>query len=146
LENRINNIFCWLNEITELKTPTKEFTDKDWDKFNSYMVHRFISMNLFYTELANIAQSLMPNNKRDIYNFYKEMLPKRKAYFRYIKSKNKTTNNDLLNKIAFYFKVGEAEADAYINILGKEGMVTILTEMGLDKKEIKKLLKCKEIK
>ena len=60
------------------KSSAEEFTDKDWENFNSYMVHRFISMNVYYTELADLAQSLMPNNKKQIYNLYKEMIPKKK--------------------------------------------------------------------
>ena len=139
--NRTKNIFCWLNEITEYKTPAAEFTDKDWDQFNSYMVHRFISTNELYTELANYAQSLMPNNKRDIYNFYKEMIPKRRGYFRYIKTKNKAHNKELVEQISSYFKVGDAEASSYIDILDKDNLTAILKEMGGEDKEIKKLLK-----
>lgn len=139
--NRTKNIFCWLKEITEIKTPAAEFTDKDWDQFNSYMVHRFISTNELYTELADLAQSLMPNNKRDIYNLYKEMIPKRKAYFRYIKTKMKSPNKELVEKISFYFKVGSDEAASYIEMLNKDDLNTILKEMGGEDKEIKKLLK-----
>ena len=90
LKNKTKNIFDWLNEITLHKSSAEEFTDKDWDNFNSYMVHRFISMNLYYVELANYAQSLMPHNKKEIYNFYKEMIPEGKSYFKYIKSKSKS--------------------------------------------------------
>ena len=140
--NRTKNIFCWLNEITLHKTPAAEFTDKDWDNFNSYMVHRFISTNLSYTELANYAQTLMPNMKKDIYNFYKEMIPKRKGYFKYIKKKSMfAPNKELVEQIASYFKVGSAEASSYIEILDKNELASILGEMGEDKKEIKKLLK-----
>jgi len=140
--NRTKNIFCWLKEITELKTPAAEFTDKDWDNFNSYMVHRFISTNLSYTELANYAQTLMPNMKKDIYNFYKEMIPKRKGYFKYIKKKSMfAPNKELVEQIASYFKVGSAEASSYIEILNKDDLTAILKEMGGEDKEIKKLLK-----
>jgi glycosidase len=138
---KTKNIFSWLDEITLHKSPAEEFTDKDWDNFNSYMVHRFISMNLYYAELANIAQSLMPNNKKEIYNFYKEMIPKRKSYFKYIKSKNKQPNKNLIEKITSYFKVGSSEASSYIDILDKKELTNILNEMGVDDKEKKKLLK-----
>ena len=142
MEDRIKNIFCWLKEITELKTPAAEFTDKDWDNFNSYMVHRFISTNLSYTELANYAQTLMPNMKKDIYNFYKEMIPKRKGYFKYIKKKSMfAPNKELVEQIASYFKVGSTEASSYIEILNKDDLTAILKEMGGEDKEIIKLLK-----
>jgi len=138
---KTKNIFCWLNEITLHKSPSEEFTDKDWENFNSYMVHRFISMNLYYTELADLAQSLMPNNKKEIYNFYKEMIPKRKSYFKYIKSKNKQPNKELVEQISSYFKIGSSEASTYIDILNKKDLTNILNEMGVDDKEKKKILK-----
>lgn len=138
---KTKNIFCWLNEITEYKSPSEEFTDKDWDNFNSYMVHRFISMNLYYTELANYAQSLMPNNKKEIYNFYKEMIPRRKAFFKYIKTKTKQPNKELVEKITSYFEIGSSEASTYIDLMSKNDMTDILKEMGVEDKEIKKLIK-----
>ena len=98
-------------------------------------------MNLYYTEIANIAQSLMPNNKKEIYNFYKEMIPKRKTFFKYIKSKNKSASKELVEKIASYFKVGEAEGSSYIDILGKENILSLLREMGIEQKEAKKIMK-----
>jgi hypothetical protein len=141
LKDRTKNIFDWLNEITLYKTAAQEFTDKDWENFNSYMVHRFISMNMYYTEIANIAQSLMPNNKKEIYNFYKEMIPKRKAFFKYIKSKNKKPNKELVEKIASYFRVGEAEGSSYIHVMDKGNILSLLEGMGIEGKEAKKLLK-----
>ena len=141
MKDRIKNIFCWLDEITLHKTSAQEFTDKDWENFNSYMVHRFISMNMYYTEIANIAQSLMPNNKKEIYNFYKEMIPRRKAFFKYIKSKNKKPNKELVEKIASYFRVGEAEGSSYIHVMDKGNILSLLEGMGIEGKEAKKLLK-----
>jgi hypothetical protein len=138
---RTKNIFDWLNEITLHKTPAEEFADKDWENFNSYMVHRFISMNVYYTELANYAQSLMPNNKKQIYNFYKEMLPRRKSFFKYIKTNKKQPNKELLEKMTSYFEIGSSDASTYIELMTKEDMTGILKEMGVEDKEIKKLLK-----
>ena len=139
--NRTKNIFDWLNEITIHKTSAQEFTDKDWENFNSYMVHRFVSMNLYYTELANYAQTLMPTNKREIYNFYKEMIPRRKTFFKYIKSKTKNPSKELVEKLSFYFKVGKSEVLSYIDILDKENILSLLREMGIEQKEAKKIMK-----
>ena len=98
-------------------------------------------MNMYYTEIANIAQSLMPNNKKEIYNFYKEMIPRRNAFFKYIKSKNKKPNKELVEKIASYFKVGEAEGSSYIHVMDKSDILSLLEGMGIEGKEAKKLLK-----
>ena len=137
---KTKNIFDWLNEITLHKSPAEEFADKDWENFNSYMVHRFISMNLNYVELVDYAQSLMPNNKKQIYNFYKEMLPRRKAFFKYIKPKTKQPNKELVEKMSSYFEIGSSDASVYIELMTSEDMTDILKEMGIEDKEIKKLL------
>ena len=141
MKDKIKNIFDWLQHITLYKTPSSEFTDNDWEKFNSYMVHRFISMHVYYVEIADYAQSMLPTMKKEIYNFYKEMIPKRKAFFKYIKSKNKKPNKELVKKIASYFRVGEAEGSSYIHVMDKGNILSLLEGMGIEGKEAKKLLK-----
>ena len=140
-KDKIRNIFDWLNHITLYKTPSTEFTDNDWENFNSYMVHRFISMNVYYVEIADYAQSMLPNMKKEIYNFYKEMIPKNKTYLKYVKSQTKGYSKDLLEKVADYYEVGIREARSYIAVMKKDELTQILSEMGLENKEIKKLLK-----
>jgi hypothetical protein len=140
-EDKIKNIFDWLQHITLYKTPASEFTDNDWENFNSYMVHRFISMSPYYVEVADYAQSMLPTMKKEIYNFYKEMIPKRKVWLQYIKSKTKTVNKDLIEDIAKYYEIGAADATSYIEVMTKEEISIVLSEMGKDNKEIKKLLK-----
>jgi len=140
-KDKIKNIFDWLQHITLYKTPSSEFTDNDWEKFNSYMVHRFVSMHVYYVEIADYAQSMLPNMKKQIYNFYREMLPKNKVWLQYIKSKTETINKDLVEDIAKYYEVGAADALSYITIMTKKELSQILNNMGKDNKEIKKLLK-----
>ena len=140
-EDKIKNIFDWLQHITLYKTPASEFTDNDWENFNSYMVHRFISMSPYYVEVADYAQSMLPTMKKEIYNFYKEMIPKRKVWLQYIKSKTKTVNKNLIEDIAKYYEIGAADALSYIAVMTKEEISIVLSKMGKDNKEIKKLLK-----
>ena len=140
-EDKIKNIFDWLQHITLYKTPASEFTDNDWENFNSYMVHRFISMSPYYVEVADYAQSMLPTMKKEIYNFYREMIPKRKVWLQYIKSKTEAVNKDLVEDIAKYYEVGAADALSYIAVMTKEEISITLGEMGKDEKEIKKLLK-----
>ena len=140
-EDKIKNIFDWLQHITLYKTPASEFTDNDWENFNSYMVHRFISMSPYYVEVADYAQSMLPTMKKEIYNFYREMIPKRKVWLQYIKSKTKNINKDLIEDIAKYYEVGTADATSYIAVMTKEEISIVLSKMGKDNKEIKKLLK-----
>jgi hypothetical protein len=82
----MKNIFDWIKEINSKKSPTSSFTDKDWDLFNSYMIHRFMSQNTDYIEVVNLVQEFPPQEKIMIYNVYKEFIPKNNKWNKYIKS------------------------------------------------------------
>jgi hypothetical protein len=135
------NIFDWLKHINQYKTPPSKFTDKDWDVFNSYMIHRFISMDKSLIEVVNYVQEFPPQEKVMIYNIYKEFIPKNNKWNKYIKSKTKQPNKDLVEYIKNYFECSSKEAKEYINILGNQEISRILNQIGLEKKEIKPLLK-----
>jgi uncharacterized protein YbcC (UPF0753/DUF2309 family) len=134
-------VFNWLNEITVKKTPSTQFTKEDWDGWNSYMVHRFLSMNKGYIDLVNIAQKFHPTDKKGLYNFYKELIPKKKVWNKYIKNQSKKDIKELSKIVANYLEVGCNEASLYIPILGKIGVKDILNRIGIEEKQIKKLIK-----
>jgi len=134
-------VFDWLNEITVKKTPSNNFTQQDWDDWNSYMVHRFLSMNISYIDIVNFVQNINPQNKKEIYTIYREMIPKRKVWNKYIKNQNKKDSKELAKIIANKLSIGSDEASSYIPILEKEGVTEILSDLGYEKKEIKKLIK-----
>lgn len=137
----MENIFDWLKEVNTKKTPTNDFTDKDWEVWNSYMVHRFLSMNPDFIEIVNETQVLPPTSKKQIYSIYKEYIPKNNKWSKYIKSSNKESNKDLMEYLKSYFKVSTREIKDYLKILDKKEIQSILTQQGLEEKEIKKLLK-----
>ena len=134
-------IFNWLEEITVKKTPPSNFTQQDWDDWNSYMVHRFLSMNISYIDIVNFVQSINPQNKKEIYTIYREMIPKRRIWNKYIKNMNKKDSKELKKIIADKLLIGNNEAGTYIPLLGKDGITEILNDLGYNKKEIKQLVK-----
>ena len=137
----MKNIFDWLKAINSTKPPVESFSDKDWEVWNSYMVHRFISMNPDYIEIVNYVQEFPPQEKRMIYSIYREFIPKNNKWNKYIKSKTKQPNKDLVINIKNYFQCSVKEAKEYINILDSTDIGRILSSIGLEKKEIKQLLK-----
>jgi hypothetical protein len=134
-------VFDWLNEITVKKTLPNNFTQQDWDDWNSYMVHRFLSMNMSYVDIVNFVQNINPQNKKEIYTIYREMIPKRKIWNKYIKNQNKKDSKELAKIIANKLLIGSDEASSYIPLLGKNGVTEILGDLGYEKKEITKLIK-----
>lgn len=137
----MENVFDWLKEVNTKKTHPSEFTNQDWDTWNSYMVHRFLSMNPNFIEIVNEVQLLSPTNKKQIYSIYKEYIPKNNKWSKYIKSSNKESDKDLIEYLKNYFKVSTREIKDYLKILDKKEIQSILTQQGLEEKEIKKLLK-----
>jgi hypothetical protein len=134
-------IFDWLNQITYEKKLWSEFTEDQQESFNSYMIHRFLSMYQGYIDITNIVQRFPMNDKETIYNTYRSMIPKKKMFLKYIKSTQKRTPDSLLIHIAEHFQCSLGEAEEYTYILRKTGIEQILFERGIGDKESEKLLK-----
>ena len=137
----IKNTFGWMPHINTKKTPIDEFSDEDWDMFNSYVIHRVLSMNPDYLELVNEVQTILPQNKKEIYSIYKEFIPKNNKWSKYIKSTTKTKSKELISYLKGYWECPNKEALEYYNLLDKSEIVSILNSIGLNKKDIKQLLK-----
>lgn len=135
------NIFDWLKQINNFKSPVDSFTESDWEVFNAYMVHRFLSMNPDFLELVNEVQVLPPTEKKKIYSIYKEYIPKNNKWNKYIKSNVKQRNKELLQYLKDYFEVSIREVKDYLKILDNTDISRILTSIGIDNKEIKTLIK-----
>lgn len=140
-KKQIKDIWGWLNEITLYKTPVEEISEESWNVWNSWLVHKYVSMDIRYVELANYVQTLSYENKQQTYTIYREMIPKTKVFLKYIKSRNKKQNTTLVEYVAKHFECGLGEAEEYIDILSDHGSRRILYDMGVDEKEVEKLLK-----
>ena len=141
LNGNINNIFDWLKEITYFKTPSFDFTQEDWKKFNIFLIHRFLSQKEDYVELVNYVQGLSIQDPEKIYRIYCNLIPKKQVYLKYTKSTTKSSNKDLLKEISKYYQCSTREAEDYISLLGKDGCKEVLEALGIEQKEIIKLIK-----
>ena len=133
-------IFDWLNEISYNKRPWSSFNNEDRESFNPYMINRFISMKENYIDFVNTIQKYS-FNKESLYNYYCQLIPKRKTFFRYIKPKKNTLNSNLITILAKHFKVSKREIKDSYHLIGKDYSKIILQNIGIDDKQIKKLLK-----
>ena len=140
-KKQIKDLWGWLNEITLYKTPVENISEESWDKWNSYVITRYVSMDIRYIELANYVQTIPYDNKQQLYQIYREMIPKSKVFLKYIKSRTKKKPATLVEYVAKHFECGLGEAEEYIDILRDHGTRSILYKMGMDEKEVEKLLK-----
>ncbi len=136
----MKNIFDWLKQINSLKQPASSFSEKDWELFNSYMIHRFMSMNKDYIDIVNYVQEMPPQEKTLIYNVYREYIPKNNKWNKYIKSNVKQHNSELLEYLSNYWECSQREVKEYLNFLEDDIILSILNQMGIQQKEINKLL------
>ena len=134
----------WTKEITEKKTAWENFDETSQKKFSGYMVNRFMSMKLELVNFVNDLQKL-ELDKKNLYNVYKEILPRKKMWFKYIKAEKSTKYESWLTDIlCTYFEVSKKEVISYIELLlgtenGKLELRNILEKYGTDTKLIKKL-------
>jgi hypothetical protein len=98
-------------------------------------------MNIDYIDIVNYVQKINPNNKKQIYTIYQEMIPKKKLWLKYIKNTNKTNFKQIPEYVAEYFNCSLGEAEEYIYLLRKQGIKGILWDMGVNEKEADKLIK-----
>jgi hypothetical protein len=134
-------LFNWLDNITIGKQDWDSFEENDKESFNPYIIHRFVSMYEPYVDLVNIVQKIPYTEKEKIYLLYKNMLPKKKIFFKYVKSNYTGPNDELVARLADYFSCSLGEAEEYSTLLDKTGIESILSGMGINEKEIKKLVK-----
>lgn len=133
------NLFDWLNEITYHKRPWSTFTDEDKAEFNTYMINRFISMNSSYIDVVNLIQRYPDCPKRKVYQFYCDLLPKQKAFFKYIKASAKD-DPETIKAIAEYYQCSTREAKEYINVVDTQNIKNVLNggQSSTNKKRRKK--------
>ena len=139
--NSPKTIFDWLEEITVNKTSLENFSEESWDTCNSYMIHRYLSMHMGFIDIVNYVQKISPQNKQQIYSIYREMIPKRKLWLKYVKNQNKKNYKELAEYVAEYFVCSLGEAEEYIDILRETGVRGILWEMGIQENEADKIIK-----
>ena len=137
-----NKFFGILNYITYSKKNWNDLSQDEIDSINPYLLNRYLSMNLEYLDIVNYVQKTIPtHDKEKYYKIYKNLIPKKKQWLKYIKSKSKKDNKELLEYLSKYFECSQREVQDYINIIDDSKIKEILSYFGLDDKEITKLIK-----
>jgi len=148
MSSKVATIFDHLSNITEKKTPWEKLSEADQKSFSPYIINRWLSMSYDLIEFVDMFQqyTIGPLDRKHVYQLYLDILPKKKIYAKYIKSKKSDKyENELVTFIAEHFQVSEKDAEEYINIWfeldnGKE-LESVLKLYGKTDAEIKKLLK-----
>ena len=61
-------------------------------------------MDIRYIELVNYIQTIPYDNKQQIYLIYREMIPKQKTFFKYLKVSKRKKNLQAIDYVAKHFE------------------------------------------
>lgn len=140
-------IFDHLSNITDKKLPWEELSDADRKAFSPYMINRFLSMSQDFIELVDELQPYTVGTLEPefVYKLYSELLPKKKQFNKYIKSKKVDKyNSDLVDLVRNHFLISEKETLEYLDMYYGDrlnSLKEIVKKYGKTDKECDKLLK-----
>ena len=134
-------LFDHINHITS--TQSKDYwntlTESGKKTWSNYMINRFLSMKMEWTDFVNEIQKL----KLDpcmLYLVYSNVLPKGKQYLKYIKKKKQTNfNTEVVQKISEYFECSKSESEDYLKLLTKKQIRELVSKYGYTDKELKQM-------
>lgn len=135
------NFFQILKYITEEKKLFNLLTEEEIKNINPFMLNKYLSQNKDYIDIINYIQFIPYEEKEKYYKIYNNLIPLKKVWLQLPKSKDKQPNKDLLNYLVKYFECSQKEIKDYLSLMDKQQVKEILENMGVEDKEIQKLLK-----
>lgn len=144
------SLFDFLDDLTIKKTKWEDIPQTDRKKFSVYMINRFLSMNMDFTETVNFLQkyTLGVLTPEFSYKLFYEILPKKKSWSKYIKNSGKEDkyNPELISILAKNFQWSLKESAQNIKLLLNRDTGTIrefLEKRGYSTVQIDKLINIK---
>tara|TARA_B100001093_G_C26828007_1_gene1014907 strand:+ start:1643 stop:2080 length:438 start_codon:yes stop_codon:yes gene_type:complete len=140
-------IFEHIANVTYKKIDADSYTESDWKSYSPYMMNKWLSMNRNYIDIIDLIQPYYGLDKKIHYKMLSSILPKRKAFTKYIKGKKDSKYNpELINILCKYYEVSKDEIKTYLQLFYRDkvrilSLISILEKYGYDKKQIKKLTK-----
>ena len=137
-------IFDWINQILVTKKHWNEFTEDEQNKFNPFIINRFLSMDKDFIEIVNYFQkyAIGTLEPREVYKWYSDFLPRGKRFNKYIKGKrSKKYDIELVEILKKHFECSKLEVKENLSLISKEEVSGILKKYGIDSKKIKSLCK-----
>ena len=141
-------LFDHIKAITNEQNPNywETLEESDRKTWSNYMIIRYMTMNPDWVELiAEVQPYLQEAPPKAVYKCLIGLLPKSRAFLKYMKAASSEKYEDWLVKlVAKFYEVSETEAEDYLKILygsksGKEHIKEIAENFGTDPKIITKL-------
>lgn len=134
--------------MSSKKTEWASFNEGLQKQFSPFMINRWLSMDQNLVGIVAYTQQYTMDMPKDVcYNFYKEILPKKKLYLKYIKSQTEKDKKyqKVIEHLSQHFSISQTEAAEYIEMLLQTGKQDELKEFvqkfGYTEKEVNNLFK-----
>ena len=143
-------LFDFIDDVTIKKTKWEDISQSDRKKFSVYMINRFLSMNMDYTETINYLQQYTLGTLTPEYSYklYSNILPKKKSWSKYIKNSGKEDkyNPELIEFLAKKLQWSLKETRQNLKLILKFDTFSLkefLLKYGFNDKQIEKLINTK---
>jgi hypothetical protein len=137
-------IIDWMNQLLVHKKHWDDFTEDEQKKFSPFIINRWLSMDKDFIEIVNVFQkyAIGTLEPREVYKWYRDILPKGKRFNKYIKGKSgKKFDKELIEIIGRHFQCSKSNTKEYLELIDKEELKYILGIYGIDNKKINRMIK-----
>jgi hypothetical protein len=138
----------FLEDLTEKKVSWEDQSDLDMRNYSPFMMNRWLSMSADWLEIiAETQRYTAVISPRINYLFYRDLLPKKKIYFKYTKAQSEKTQkyDEISELISERLNISRKDAYDYILILLNSGRSADLEEIvgyyGFSENEVSKMIK-----
>ncbi len=138
---KLKSLFDHINHITSKQTKGywDSLNDREKKQWSNYMINRFLSMKMEWTDFVNEIQKLKLDSYQ-LYVVYSSILPRGNQYLKYIKKKKGTIyNTQVIQKVSEYFEISKSESEDYLNLLSKKQIRELVSKYGYANKELKQM-------
>jgi hypothetical protein len=115
-----------LKHITETKDDLDFSNDEVKKDYKIYNINRTISFCDIYLPLVNAVNKCMNMPKDVHYRFYRDVLPQRQQYFKYIKKAKDDISSEIRECIINYYQCSPKDVNDYLDILTEEQVNNIV--------------------
>lgn len=146
-EKKPATIFNFVDGVTHKKKEWNKWSESDQKKFSPFIVNRWLSMRMEFTEIINTLQRYTIGQLRpsETYRLYHDFLPASKGFAKYVKGKKDDKyTKELIAQVAEHYQVSKAEAIEYIDLMDLHSCDALISKYGYTDKEKKSILKGKK--
>jgi len=135
-------MFDVINSILYDKKSWETFTPSQQSSFTIFSLNKALSNISDYIENINVINEYSTSlTNEQVYNFYKDLFPKKRIYVKYVKKTESFYTKELLEFFSKRLKESKRNIEFMLSMFSRQDVEDYLIQCGLEDKVIKNLLK-----